>query len=72
MVTEKRTTKGLCVAEDVNMEIELLHRLTEDEDRSPYLVRFLDVCQDATYIYIILEYIECGDMFSCVKTSLSK
>lgn len=71
-VAEKRTTKGLFVDEDVNMEIELLRRLSEDEDRSPYLVRFLDVCQDATYIYVILEYIECGDMFSCVKTSLSK
>jgi len=71
-VSEKISTKGVSVAEDLNMEIELLRRLSEVENPCPYLVRFLDVCQDATFIYVVLEYIECGDLFGHVQTHIAQ
>jgi len=70
--SEKVSTRGVRVAEDLNMEIELLRRLSEDENPCPFLVRLLDVCQDATYIYVVLEYIECGDLFSYVQSNIAE
>jgi len=71
-VEEKKSTAGFSVSEDIHMEIELHRRLSEDPDSCPYLVRLLDVCQDATNIYIILEHIEGGDFYGHVETNTTK
>jgi len=71
-VAKKRTTEDIEVAEDIYKEMELHGRLSEETPPCPYIIKLLDVCQDADYIYIVLEYAESGDLFGHVTTRLAQ
>jgi len=66
---DARLYNGKQTPEDVNMEIKVHQRLCQGQDICPYIIELKDVCRDAKYIYLILEYASGGDLFNTVDTS---
>lgn len=66
-VQEKISIRGFHVAEDLSQEISLHKYLQSFPDCSPHIVDLIDVCQDPSYIYVITEFCEAGDLFTFLQ-----
>jgi len=66
LVSLRQTRDGSHVAEDAELEIEV-HRQLCSAYPSPYILNMLDLLHDDSYIYVILELCEKGDLFSYIS-----
>lgn len=67
-VENRVSIRGLNVAEDLGQEIAMHQKLMKQADCSPNIVRLVDVCEDPSYIYVITEYCQGGDLFQYVHS----
>lgn len=66
-IRRKVSIHGHPVAEDVEAEMKIHQYLSSMPDRSPYVLRFLDVVADKDFVYLVLEYCERGDLYTFVQ-----
>jgi len=71
-VKSRKTEDGLNVAEDIEMEIELHQKLSEDRVPCDSIIEFREKCQDGKNIYIVIEHASGGDLFGHVTTNTIK
>jgi len=65
-VTERRSTKGKTVLEDVENEIEIHAKLCVQDPPCPFIVRLIASCRDRKYIYQIIEHARNGELLDVI------
>lgn len=66
-VEKKVSIRGYSVAEDLSQEVALHQYLQSFNDPDSKVVELVEVCQDPSYIYVITEYCEGGDLFAFLQ-----
>lgn len=65
VMSKKRVTKSDSLISSINQEVEILKRLAF---KSPYLVNIRQAFSNSHYLFIVLEFIQGGDLYTLIIT----
>jgi len=61
-IRDREDVYGCHTLENVNKEIEIHRKISNDEDGCPFILKLLDDVQDEKYVYLILEFASGGEL----------